>query len=172
MNQVPLESHVVFLTRHQSFSIQFPIMYQRICPWLILPILLLVHSNKSSAQNTSGDFDYSFSIEAVSYSGEQFSEYIPMQDDNRNLIGIPHFTQEDQKPVAYVSGTFPKVSAVISTDCAETFFVRGTGERIAGIGSDRIRFESKELRASNGRAIYPTNCIQRGVRKEHDQVLR
>lgn len=98
------------------------------------------------------NFNYSYNVELleVSFSGNDFYEI--SKDNGSGLYNAPHWTPNDKKPIVYVSGSKPKVSAKFHLNCQNPVKVL----LIKGIGNG---FEFPEQMANNnnnlGDFYYP-----------------
>lgn len=116
-------------------------------------IFTLEVSSQTSAFNYVHTLD-SVSFEDVSGNYIEITEDI-IQPGNPTQVTFvaPHFTpaMSTPHPVAYVSGTKPKVKAVFSTTCPNTFYIRG---RTNFLIEDDFIFASQQVTPSGGVATY------------------
>jgi len=72
---------------------------------------------------------YSYDLMEVSFIAEINSGYAVVNTDYNEPYTRPHYIADtgESKPVAYISGSFPKLEVVIATDC-DSVFVRGMNE--------------------------------------------
>jgi hypothetical protein len=108
---------------------------------------------------------YTKSLVSVSFSGTG-SDYIPVvYDNNTGSFDAPHFITAPytQKPVAYLSGSFPRVSAKLNFLCLfskkhpSKIWIRGTHYKLDYSPNDKnFIFKEQEIPFSNGvDLIYP-----------------
>jgi hypothetical protein len=108
---------------------------------------------------------YTPSLVSVSFSGTG-SDYIPIiYDNNTGSFAAPHFIKASniQKPVAYVSGSFPRVTAILKFLCIDAgphpdkIWIRGTHYKLDYSQNDKnFIFKEQEIPFSNGEdLIYP-----------------
>lgn len=138
-------------------------MQKRFLPFLLAVLL-------APLSGFSQDFSYSnVSLKTVSFSGGTLNI---RRDDGSGSYSAPHWNEGSAKqdPVAYVSGTIPKVAATLSFTCAnalDSIWVRGSG-------SDSISFAAVHVSmgtpagstytisypATNGSAAFASSIVR------------